>query len=360
MDLAGSERLDRSGVGNDAQRLKETQNINKSLSCLADVFAALSAKSSHIPFRNSKLTYLMQVGADCVAGRGGGTHFINRRNHMTGAGRGVGVVYVRRGGAGRTLLLLASFMCWAGRGAGGGWGGHNFVHGCSRMTIVVCGVTLAPLQCRDGARRVFTHQAGGLGEGVLVVMFALVFNTITRASLSFRDGAPCLLLVETSPTFGRWAISFGAAACLGGVMYGHGDYFGRLLRSPAVLFDTVAIKVFQLPYTLGYFCPFLGGIGGYIPGPSSPPAWTPPSCITYGTVQLFFDFSLTCCFLFQFVDFSAVSFKFGFCQLYYGPPPPSPLFFLFTPQFCLVLLFAAFVCRSCLAPLEVHRNPSVY
>lgn len=61
VDLAGSERLDRSGAGNDAQRLRETQNINKSLSCLADVFSALSAKSSHVPFRNSKLTYLMQV-----------------------------------------------------------------------------------------------------------------------------------------------------------------------------------------------------------------------------------------------------------------------------------------------------------
>lgn len=62
VDLAGSERLDRSGVGGDAQRLRETQSINKSLSCLADVFSALSAKSSHVPFRNSKLTYLMQVG----------------------------------------------------------------------------------------------------------------------------------------------------------------------------------------------------------------------------------------------------------------------------------------------------------
>lgn len=66
MDLAGSERLDRSGAGNDAQRLRETQAINKSLSCLADVFSALSAKASHVPFRNSKLTYLMQVRLVCV------------------------------------------------------------------------------------------------------------------------------------------------------------------------------------------------------------------------------------------------------------------------------------------------------
>lgn len=66
VDLAGSERLDRSGVGADAQRLRETQSINKSLSCLADVFSSLSAKSTHIPFRNSKLTYLMQVGGNWI------------------------------------------------------------------------------------------------------------------------------------------------------------------------------------------------------------------------------------------------------------------------------------------------------
>jgi kinesin family protein C1 len=55
VDLAGSERLEHSKV--EGARLKETQNINKSLSCLGDVINALgSAKeNAHIPYRNSKV-----------------------------------------------------------------------------------------------------------------------------------------------------------------------------------------------------------------------------------------------------------------------------------------------------------------
>lgn len=61
VDLAGSERLDRSLA--EAERKKEACSINASLSALGDVFGALSAKSAHVPYRNSKLTYLLQVGA---------------------------------------------------------------------------------------------------------------------------------------------------------------------------------------------------------------------------------------------------------------------------------------------------------
>ena len=64
-DLAGSERVGRSGA--EGARLKEAGAINKSLSALGEVFQSLNKKTSHVPFRNSKLTYLLQP---CFQGDG--------------------------------------------------------------------------------------------------------------------------------------------------------------------------------------------------------------------------------------------------------------------------------------------------
>nr|CAB3498193.1 unnamed protein product [Digitaria exilis] len=62
VDLAGSERQKSSGA--EGERLKEATNINKSLSTLGLVITNLIAvsnkKSHHVPYRDSKLTFLLQ------------------------------------------------------------------------------------------------------------------------------------------------------------------------------------------------------------------------------------------------------------------------------------------------------------
>jgi kinesin family protein 15 len=63
VDLAGSERQKSSGA--EGERLKEATNINKSLSTLGLVIMNLvsvsNGKSVHVPYRDSKLTFLLQV-----------------------------------------------------------------------------------------------------------------------------------------------------------------------------------------------------------------------------------------------------------------------------------------------------------
>ncbi|CAB3364922.1 Hypothetical predicted protein [Cloeon dipterum] len=58
VDLAGSENISRSGATN--QRAKEAGNINQSLLTLGRVITALVEKTPHVPYRESKLTRLLQ------------------------------------------------------------------------------------------------------------------------------------------------------------------------------------------------------------------------------------------------------------------------------------------------------------
>lgn len=58
VDLAGSERLNQSKTEGD--RLVETKAINKSLTSLRDVISALHKKEQYVPYRNSKLTSILQ------------------------------------------------------------------------------------------------------------------------------------------------------------------------------------------------------------------------------------------------------------------------------------------------------------
>jgi hypothetical protein len=60
-DLAGNEKMSMSESISDARHIKEMTSINQSLSTLGNVISALSSKKSHVPYRESKLTRILQV-----------------------------------------------------------------------------------------------------------------------------------------------------------------------------------------------------------------------------------------------------------------------------------------------------------
>ncbi|CAG7663388.1 unnamed protein product [Allacma fusca] len=72
VDLAGSERTGKSGVS--ADTLREANAINKSLSAFGDVINALTTDQSFVPYRNNKLTLLMQ---DSLGGNAKTLMFVN-------------------------------------------------------------------------------------------------------------------------------------------------------------------------------------------------------------------------------------------------------------------------------------------
>ncbi|GBF99197.1 kinesin [Raphidocelis subcapitata] len=128
VDLAGSERLDRSLA--EAERKKEACSINQSLSALGDVFASLSSKSAHVPYRNSKLTYLLQP---CLGGDGKTLMFVNINPEPASANESLcslkfaakvnGCETAAKGGARRNVSVAAS---GGGGGGGSGAGGSGW------------------------------------------------------------------------------------------------------------------------------------------------------------------------------------------------------------------------------------------
>ena len=134
MDLAGSERTERSGAT--GERMKEACAINKSLSCLSDVFHAISNNQKHIPYRNSKLTHLL---APCLGGDGKTLMFVNVSPEATSAEETL------------CSLRFASQVnsCELGNRGGGGGGVKRNVQsiapGAAKVRLDMCGASGTPV-----------------------------------------------------------------------------------------------------------------------------------------------------------------------------------------------------------------------
>jgi kinesin family protein C2/C3 len=66
IDLAGSENVQKSGADESKKLMSEATAINRSLSALADVVEAIAKRQSFVPYRNSRLTQLLEETL-CVA-----------------------------------------------------------------------------------------------------------------------------------------------------------------------------------------------------------------------------------------------------------------------------------------------------
>mmetsp|Transcript_6287 Transcript_6287/g.8791 ORF Transcript_6287/g.8791 Transcript_6287/m.8791 type:complete len:217 (+) Transcript_6287:3-653(+) len=73
-DLGGCERLKKTEVEQDRDRRLEAIEINKSLSALGDVIEAIAKKRKYIPYRNHKLTQLLQ---DALGGSAKALMYVN-------------------------------------------------------------------------------------------------------------------------------------------------------------------------------------------------------------------------------------------------------------------------------------------
>jgi len=92
IDLAGSE--DNRKTDNKGERMTESSSINTSLFVLAKVVNALNSKSERVPYRDSKLTRLLQ---DSLGGASVGviianvapsySHYINTQNTLNFANK---------------------------------------------------------------------------------------------------------------------------------------------------------------------------------------------------------------------------------------------------------------------------------
>eukprot|EP00466_Bigelowiella_natans_P012680 jgi/Bigna1/34725/e_gw1.6.204.1 len=84
VDLAGSERVSKSNCKGD--RFEEAKNINSSLSSLGNQFRWACRNNAHVPYRNSKLTYLLH---SALAGSGKTAFLVNISPEAASAGESI-------------------------------------------------------------------------------------------------------------------------------------------------------------------------------------------------------------------------------------------------------------------------------